>query len=322
MKLRALLFIIVASFLTITVNAQVFVAKMPFAKYVELEKERYDNIKKRKTIFVLDDYTHDEFYNMLKDIWTLNDFEVIDSETFEANKATYITENNAIFKPISISGYTGSNVAKPSFQSFIYMSYFYPENVDVEKDGDVKFKVKGVTTIYLSGYWEDIVDLGINSKSVKLTSLTNYKLGYLKNYFQFINNCLTKEKSFFGNEDSCNITELRKLKKQVLYIPEYIKINQSSFAKRGKPRANVDEIFDDYPYKYQYISDAELNAKILEGGKDSFYYVSCLNVASNKQFSIINGLTGEIIYNNYSSLGWNLKSKDLAKVVKKIKKGK
>ncbi|WP_445712286.1 hypothetical protein [Flavobacterium sp.] len=147
--------------------------------------------------------------------------------------------------------------------------------------------------------------------------LYNYKLGFLKNYLQFI------QKNLKANWYSCIIAseydkeEMKKLSKTTLYIPDYIKIQYNGWTGEDKENEKPNDLFKDYDFEYEWISSKDLNKKIFST-KEDFYYLMYTKINSTKIISIINGKTGDIIYTDFQSLSYQLKPKDLKKINRKI----
>ncbi len=139
----------------------------------------------------------------------------------------------------------------------------------------------------------------------------NYKLGYLKNYFQLINNKLSSSELFGLYEDKTNI-ELSNLSIEKLYFPDYI------------------EKIKDYDFEIEQLTTKGLNTKILKG--EEFYYAMKTRVRSVGDFTyIVNSKTGACIYYDATAmLGlsniFDMKKKliidgdDFSKAIKKAKK--
>lgn len=74
-----------------------------------------------------------------------------------------------------------------------------------------------------------------------------------------------------------------------------------------------------YNYKYEVISDEELNNKILNN--EELYYLRYVRMNAERFLQVVNSKTGEIIYRNYiTGMSYNIKSKDIKELNDKIKK--
>lgn len=66
----------------------------------------------------------------------------------------------------------------------------------------------------------------------------------------------------------------------------------------------------------------EIEKMILNGQSTDFYYLMYNQVNSNKIITVINGKTGNIVYQNHSTMSYNIKPKDFKELDKQIKKAK
>ncbi|POY40165.1 hypothetical protein C3L50_05830 [Flavobacterium alvei] len=150
--------------------------------------------------------------------------------------------------------------------------------------------------------------------------IRNWGPGILKNHIQNLNTYLNtgKKKSLFS--DILNEKEIKKLASETLYIPDYILVKFNKFTGDESAKLKEEELLEDYKFKYKMLSTKELNDKILSDTK-GFYYLQYIKSSTNKYISVINSLTGEIIYSIYVPVSYNLKSddlKDLSKIIQKI----
>jgi hypothetical protein len=145
----------------------------------------------------------------------------------------------------------------------------------------------------------------------------NWGPGILKNYLQTMMSLLKKGQERKINDEILNIREVKKLKKEILYVPDYTLIKFNKFNGKEDKRHEEKELFEDYPYKYKLVSREELNKKILEDNT-GFYYFIYVKTGADKSICVINSLTGEIIYSKNTALSYNIKSKDFKELRKEI----
>lgn len=152
-------------------------------------------------------------------------------------------------------------------------------------------------------------------------SYKSYSVGMLKNYFQKMNSLLTKEEFYWMYESDIK-EEVKNLKTKVLYIPDYNKITYrpGRFSDEPKSEKELTELFEDYKYKYEFISVENLDSKILNN--EEVYYLQYVRVNNEKFFSIVNGKTGEVVYRDYEAgMGtFNIDNKDFKNLAKAIDK--
>ncbi|UOK41768.1 MULTISPECIES: hypothetical protein [Flavobacterium] len=148
---------------------------------------------------------------------------------------------------------------------------------------------------------------------------TNYNLGMLKNYLQKVNQKISNEEPYSDNENEIS-AELKNLKNGVLYLPEALKIkyNPRKYKDENWKEGELEEILGLYKYKYEFISEEELDKKIL--ANESIYYLRYAKVNSHKYINVVNGQSGEIIYRFHDSgfSQFNIKDEDFENLSKAI----
>ena len=164
-------------------------------------------------------------------------------------------------------------------------------------------------------------DMRLSNNIYNKKIFLNYDLGNLKNNFQEVNRLLLA-KEFCGFNHETTTSELKQLKNKVLYLPEYLKkeyfIRPVEFKLFDEEKLN--KILSAYPYKIEFISEKELEDKILNN--EDIYYLKF--GFEYRYFHVINGKTGAIVYQNYSNgmMKTNLTQSDFKDLVKAINKQK
>ncbi|MBK6353148.1 MAG: hypothetical protein IPF46_07030 [Saprospiraceae bacterium] len=147
--------------------------------------------------------------------------------------------------------------------------------------------------------------------------IRNWGPGVLKNYVQALMGYLAKNESHSLYTGSSNAKELKKLKKESLYIPEYVLTKFNKFNGNETKKHDEKDIFEDFKLKYILLSGADLNHKILTD-TTGFYYLIYIKSSTDKYINVIHSLTGEIIYSKYKPLSYNIKSDDFQDLQEKI----
>lgn len=311
-----LLLFLFSSFISFS---QISVSRSHRGLLKDLRKENFKEIKSRKTIFVVDSFEKNEFEKMINSFWNLNKYEVISRKEYEFQKSKYINEKNSIFEFSGIV-VTVTNQKSNMTTQYLYSNYTYFYCTDIKKkdDGEFKYKKNEVASVFFSGDAESMWGIIKTSSYENLTNqLYNYKMGYMKNYLQFIQQNLKNETSSWAFVSDYDKKKIKALSKHTLYIPDYIKTIYNGWTGEEKERENPDDLFEDYKFKYEWISNEKLNEKILSENED-FYYLMYTKINSMKIVSIVNGKTGEIIYSDYHSFSYKLKPKDLKAINNKI----
>lgn len=148
--------------------------------------------------------------------------------------------------------------------------------------------------------------------------IRNWGPGYLKNYVQALMSLLEKGEKRWLYKGSSDPKQLKQLKQQVLYIPDYVLIKFNKFSGDESKKHEEQEIMAKYKYKYEIVSNTELNQKILDNSKPVFYLVY-VKSSTDKYVSVYNSKTGDLIYTTYKPMSYNIKDDDLEDLSDAIK---
>lgn len=312
--------LVLALFFSISVNSQVTVGKSIIGKFKDFKKGEYELIKKKITVFVIDDLDFQAFNKMIKDVWTYNDYIVIAREDY--NEDSYKSEKYA---PFVVQGFvrtiTNTETGRSRESVFVYHRYFYYTFKKGRKE--TKTKTHTIAGIFYAGDVETTFQT-ISSQSFGNLSegYNNYGLGYLKNYFQKINHEFSTKGYSFAFAEDYDKKKLKALKKKTLFIPNFIQKKYNAWIASPNfgetEREEPDDLLKGYDHPYEWISKEALNDKILNA-KEDFYYLMYVRVNSEKILTVINGYTGEMIYQDHQIMSFNIKRKDIRRIGSKIK---
>ncbi len=300
---------------------------------------KFEEIKKNESIFVMPSkFDPNELEEIIEEIWTVNKISFITQDEFDENKKSYLSSGKIIIQPID-RVYSKKKKGGPmqyhgftTVGAFIFIKFNISTFSDVKttKRGKLKYDVHNIAEIFFTPnirYRSDIaVSAGgkmrignfkkINEKYGETAGFYNYDLGYIKNYFQELNNRLKNSQNLKIEDGILKKEKLKKLKSNTLYAPEWIlKKYNAMAATYGKTRTK-EELFEKYTHKYEVLSNDEIDTKIING--DDFYYLMHTQFNQKKIISIIHSTTGEIIYLEEDG-SYNIKSSDLKKISKYIK---
>jgi hypothetical protein len=276
-----------------------------------------EKFKKTETIFLLSDiYDIKEYEKILRDSWTVTPFQVVKLADFDYQK--YL---NSQYSIAQIKTFTVMYGTTPSNVQVIFDLSFHDSEATLEKLEKLapekrKNKLASVinaNTETIAYYWllrnDDFLGRRDNLTNRIFEDLRydesewdplrqeiilscykddvfhNYKLGFLKNYLQQMNELIEAEQHHIPYED-VRLPELKKLTQNTLYIPSYL-----------ADEISEPEVLGAYNYRYEIISDEELNTKILNN--DELYYLSFNLASSLKWFEVINSKTGTVLYRNF-----------------------
>lgn len=151
--------------------------------------------------------------------------------------------------------------------------------------------------------------------------IKNWTPALLKIYVKAMQNLFDKKEGCESHKSVANKQELSKLKTETLYIPEYL-VDTDFGAFSAKETINKDkpkELFEKYKFPYKVLSKDEFEKSVLNS-KDIKYVFVYVKNSSFKYVSVFNANTGEIVYNEGTSMSYNLKDKDVKSLFKEIEK--
>lgn len=140
--------------------------------------------------------------------------------------------------------------------------------------------------------------------------IRNWGPGFLKNYLQRLTALLNDGKETKLNKELINYNKLQPLRKQTLFVPDYVMIKFGKWTGNESKRHTEKDIFEFYKLKYSIIPTSELSDKILNE-KEAFYYLLYIKSSTDKYINVVNSLTGDVIYSSYDIGSYNISYRDL-----------
>jgi hypothetical protein len=159
----------------------------------------------------------------------------------------------------------------------------------------------------------------MTSKNVADIVVCNRSIGLLKVYVGCVHNYLANNGSRFFFSESVNQQEIANLQQEMLYVPDYTLVKFNSLSGDESKRHDEKILFKDYKFNYKIVTLNDLDNKILNSDKP-IYFLSYVKSSSTTFVTIYNSQANEIIYTNRTSLSFNIKEKNIAQLVKAIKK--
>ncbi|PSG88260.1 hypothetical protein [Aurantibacter aestuarii] len=269
-----------------------------------------------------------KFIEVFKNNWTISKFEFIkysEIEDYLSPNSSFLTiggyETNVQFIKLYQNGRSKNGINYSNTHLYLELwtcadNYF--ENKKDKKSFENKDKIQ-VARIELFTDFETLADPDkiFQSDYDGDGHIRNWRPGILKNYLQSLMNYLNKSKNRTLFSETINEKEIKNLKNEILYVPEYVLMKFNKFTGDETKKHNEKSIFKDYKFKYQLLSKDELSEKILVDNTP-FYYLIYIKSSTDKYINVINSTTGEIIYSKYSPVSYNIKSKDLKKLQKQV----
>ena len=308
----------------------------------KFEKGELEKFKATTTIFVLPQLNKKEDYEkILKEVWTITPYKVVDFKDFKMTD--YADGKYSIAKfigDITISG-KGTVYIHTNFAIRILDKEKFDKGFAKIKADDKKYNRKlselfrenltYIARFPLSVNNKFLVDAMAGARSdEKIGSLydrmytdqsfTNTNLGMLKNYFQQINQIISKGEHT-GLYDDFVTPEVKNLKEATLYIPEAYMMEYNPWKGTEKLRDEKDlkKLVEDYKYQYQFIRDEDLEKKIMNN--EDILYLRYVSMNGNKYLDVVNAKTGNPVYYFYGAgFAYNLKDDDFKNISKAISK--
>lgn len=304
----------------------------------KFKKGELEKFKGTTTVFVLPELNKKEDYEkILKDVWTVTPFKVVDYKDF--NMLDYDDGKYSIAKligDITVSG-KGTVYVHTNFTIRILDKEKFDKRFAKLKSDDKKYNKKlnelfnenlsYIARVPLSASSEFLRNAMVAGSEKSLSDLyhrmysensfTNTSLGMLKNYFQLINQMISKGKNC-GLYDDFTKPEIKNLKDAVLYIPEayMIEYNPWSITEQFRNEKDLKQLLEDYKYKFQFIKDEDLEKKI--SNNEDIYYLRYVSMNANKYLDVVSAKTGNPVYYFYGILTYKLKNDDFKKISKAI----
>jgi hypothetical protein len=334
--------IIILILFSSSISSQISISASHVGRLKEIKQEDFNKFKKTKTIFLLSNiYSNEEYDQVLKSSWNITDYEIISFKDFDINNYSLEKNSFAVLGGHIVEFQTKNGLFR---KYFTYVEFFMFDEKDklkeVNKFKEMSQKKKDKYDIleknrlnfarfYLlptNDYLMDCINLKgidyLSNRTFNEDVFYNYKLGFLKNYFQFINNKISNSENYWFYQENSHTKKLVDLKTKTLYVPAYlIKHLVRDENNNEKVDEKLEDYFKDYSYKYELIEDDVVNTKILNN--EEFYYLRYARVNSERFIQIVNSKTGEIVYTNYiTGMSIRLKPKHIEEISKTISKSK
>lgn len=279
----------------------------------EFKKKDLEKLKSAKVYFIVpkqfkDIYEALDYEEVIKGVWTFSDIKIIEeSEIYD----------NLELGNVFIRFYSHSTRNSKSTYSFNYLNIGLINKVKKEDNRAYKYWNDKIGMMFFTTNVDARMDM-VRMQDTIYGDLIDYRMGYLKNYFQQWNDALVKGEGVDMYDDYVDEKKIRNLKKKkVLYIPKNILYGFNALTGQEREKS-AEELFKDYPYEYITISANELSNKILKD-EEPFYYLMYHQKNAHKMITIVESTTGQVIYRTAKNMSYNIKPKDIRAIVKKMK---
>lgn len=318
MKQLVVLVFILSSF---SVQSQVCVGSASYFGESSKKNKLQDinRLKSKKIIFVLPDiYSINQYDNILSETWKFSQYEIITIQEFVNNITKYKTTDNAIAEFSSYLIVTEDSKGFSKNEHIFQTIHIYLiDKINIKKKETTYDRTFLSSTFFTLDYPTMREEKILKLLDAKPKHLYNFKLGYLKNYFQKINNDLENNSNFNCFDEFKNKEKLKELKTKKLVFTDEVVRKNISFSGNLDDREEAD-LLSKYEFDKEVISIDELNKRILNN--EEFYYFTYSQINAKKILTITNSKTGEVIYNYMNRMSFNIKEKDFKQISNEIKK--
>jgi hypothetical protein len=316
--MRKLFLFSIICLLSLTIKAQISVSPK---EDVKLSTGKFDAdhlalLKKTTTVFILrksEEAELEAYQKLLDSAWTLTPIKVITVAEWN----TYMKDAKYSF--FTIDGFsTQTTMSRGSSytNSHVYLHlWMYDPKSKSKKDRDKL----SFARVELSPSFKTLSDFESVEGLYKRGVFRNWEIGTIANYLKVVNSYLAKGETRWLFMNEVDAKEIKKLKSEVLYIPETILIDFNKFTGDESKKQDKVKLMADYKFKYEIISVDKLNEMILTSEKP-FYYLTYVKSSTDKYVTVQNSQTGKIIYNEYEAMSYIFKHWNMYRISKAVEK--
>lgn len=289
------------------------------------KKEIVDLFLSKKTIFILpDNFTTRQYTSIISEVWNCTPYEIFTQSEFknlsEEQKADKYNRNRVNYCEFLTRSFGMTN-SKGNGSGYLFNFFYFRTNKfkKVRSNGNEIYDSHAVAAIFFTpSVKQRSLDKDASPSNPHL--FINYSLGFIKNYFQMVNDALKKNEFLNTFIETVDKEKIQVLAKQKLFIPNSVKVHYNSLSRTEGKEHKEDELIEDYPYPYEFIDDLDLDDKILEG--EDFYYLQYGQINGKKNVFVVHSKTGAVLCSLRDYGSYNIKSKDFRDLAKKIEKSK
>jgi len=269
-------------------------------------KKDLKELKETKTVFFhRKDDDPELLEKALKEVWTLTDIEVASYRKMPA----YLKQDGYSYFSINAKWMESSDGPD---KFYIDLKLWMPEGKGEETLSEIALhpsnEVFHVLRENRTEPMEGLIYLYTDAE------LGNWQPGFLQGYLGLLNDQLKEEEERAKYEGIMEMDQLATLAKKPLYVPEYCLRSPYDDSVR-----EAKEVFDEYLYKYEILSDEDLSNKILND-EEPFYYLLFAHIGARGALSIYNSKTHKMIYHTGGVVGIQLSPKNTELISEKIEK--
>jgi hypothetical protein len=258
-------------------------------------------LKKTTTIFILRKSEEEEkeaYQKLLDSAWTYTPIKVITLAEWQH----YLNSKEYSF--LTIDGFTYGS----SLTVYLHLWMLDPKGKSKKNPDKLTFaRLELAPSQKTRASFKTVEDL------YKTGEFQNWEIATMVNNLKVVNQYLTNGETRWLFSDEVDATDIKKLKKEVLYMPDNVLIGLALFAGNESKKQDETKVMEKYQFKYKIVTMDELNEKNLTDEKPFYYLI--YTQATGKFVTIQNSKTGKIIYSAYSAMGSRMKDTDWTKLM-------
>lgn len=283
-----------------------------------ISDEQFQRLKKQTAVFILpvSEYSHIEDYRQLLPLaWDLTPIEVVKysdmAKYSDASKYAYFSIHG--IKKTTTNTSTGSGYSNTHYYLALASNYLKTGKKKDKVISDELCRIELYPDFSAATYSfsnkEKVVD-----KLYEQASIRNFSLPYMMAYLKIVQRNIVNKKNPWVYENFSDDNLRSRLSGDTLYVPENLVYNRNKFT--GKEEKKDENFFESYRGKYKIVSNSELTKLIKNRNKKKplFLFEYVLS-STDKYVGVLDISSGTIVYRHYTPLTYNLKSKDVEKIL-------
>lgn len=276
-----------------------------------------DALKKTTTLFLLKkEDNKEEFEKIINSVWDFNAIRVIHHDEIDAldagNYSTFVIEGYNT----NVQNYVNDvpTISYDNGHLFLTLKHTteYTNSKGTIRERSTNFSRTELFTDFATMNRMSM-SIGVLDEVYMEGKLRNWTPGMIKLYLTDVQDKLKQSKREFLFETVRIAKEIEKLKKDTLFVPDYVLWIYNKKNGKEDARHDVDKLFEKYPYPYKLIPSDELSQKITSG---QIEYVFDYVKSSTDNFCRVWSVSKGKIYQKYRPISYNLKPNDLEKIFK------
>lgn len=290
-------------------------------------KEDVEEMKKRTAYFVCrDDDDVQAMQSAFEAVWTISPIKVIpfsQRDSIDLEKAT-IFMISGFSKTVQYVDQNGSSAGHINWtNTHMYLKFTLPEVK--ERRGKKKIEMKWFGRIEIYPMTPAIPELKPDQSYDEFLytdgAVYNWNPTFLSFYLKVFNQQLVDVKKRWLYSSTVDKVRIKQLRKDTLYIPDYVFNNNAAVKNEGEERLDMKKILKEYHYPYVVLTSEEI-AERMKSSPAGLLVMSLIISSTDQYLTVFDTKDGAMIYSKYAGLSYNLKPGNVAKLNKIIRKAK